>query len=366
MNSTTWEEDTFPLTSPRQTITTAQLHNTPLRRSDPINPRSSFNGIGFGIGPHALIIPPPSLEAGETPNIKKLDYTPSSRTVNSSEESWGSERSEHSSDEDVEEDDDERSEHSINSLSTPHRQKNQLRLTLNKAKQTLSFVDKWRQSAGATAAPTATITNPHEALKNTNTMPAVHHQDSPTPGESPGGRLSRWFSIRYKSQNYDVGAREGRHSTSSGSIDQPDATAIENSSPKISSSISCGGNVTLKELPENDEDLVVPHSLDLLLSSGPRSNKKTLANSLLILPTLPPAPPGITPEQLKRRHIVEAIVHSENSYVATLQRLVNVSILFFYCKQGNFAEFIVNTATLSTHSGANNYLRVFFICFRGR
>jgi hypothetical protein len=43
-------------------------------------------------------------------------------------------------------------------------------------------------------------------------------------------------------------------------------------------------------------------------------------------PSLPPAPPGLTPQQLKRRHIVAAIVHSENSYVATLQRLVNVCI----------------------------------------
>lgn len=44
-------------------------------------------------------------------------------------------------------------------------------------------------------------------------------------------------------------------------------------------------------------------------------------------PTLPPAPPNLTPQQLKRRHIIAAIVHSENSYVATLQRLVNVSLL---------------------------------------
>ena len=43
-------------------------------------------------------------------------------------------------------------------------------------------------------------------------------------------------------------------------------------------------------------------------------------------PSLPPAPAGLTPQQLKRRHIVAAIVHSENSYVATLQRLVNVCI----------------------------------------
>lgn len=41
-------------------------------------------------------------------------------------------------------------------------------------------------------------------------------------------------------------------------------------------------------------------------------------------PTLPVAPPNLTSLQLKRRHIVTAIIHSENSYVSTLQRLVNV------------------------------------------
>jgi hypothetical protein len=41
-------------------------------------------------------------------------------------------------------------------------------------------------------------------------------------------------------------------------------------------------------------------------------------------PTLPPMPSGLTPEQLKRRHIVASLVHSENNYVASLQRLVNV------------------------------------------
>lgn len=43
-------------------------------------------------------------------------------------------------------------------------------------------------------------------------------------------------------------------------------------------------------------------------------------------PTLPPAPPNLTPQQVKRRMIVAAIVHSENSYVATLQKLVNVKL----------------------------------------
>ena len=45
-------------------------------------------------------------------------------------------------------------------------------------------------------------------------------------------------------------------------------------------------------------------------------------------PALPPMPQGLTPEQIKRRHIITSIVHSENNYVATLQRLVNVSFFF--------------------------------------
>ncbi|XP_073955813.1 rho guanine nucleotide exchange factor 10-like protein isoform X6 [Choristoneura fumiferana] len=40
-------------------------------------------------------------------------------------------------------------------------------------------------------------------------------------------------------------------------------------------------------------------------------------------PALGPPPDALTPVQLRRRHVVAAIIHSENSYVATLQRLVN-------------------------------------------
>ena len=40
-------------------------------------------------------------------------------------------------------------------------------------------------------------------------------------------------------------------------------------------------------------------------------------------PTLPPAPPNLTSAQMKRRYIVQSLVHSENNYVASLQRLVN-------------------------------------------
>lgn len=49
-----------------------------------------------------------------------------------------------------------------------------------------------------------------------------------------------------------------------------------------------------------------------------------------VTPTLPPTPAGLSSQELKRRHIFAAIIHSENSYVATLQRLVNVRFYFFY------------------------------------
>lgn len=41
-------------------------------------------------------------------------------------------------------------------------------------------------------------------------------------------------------------------------------------------------------------------------------------------PSLPPPPADLSGNQITRRHIIAAIVHSENSYVSALQRLVNV------------------------------------------
>lgn len=66
--------------------------------------------------------------------------------------------------------------------------------------------------------------------------------------------------------------------------------------------------------------------MDLMMTPGSRANGTArTAHNRLVVPMLPPAPAGLSQQQLKRRHIVAAIVHSENSYVATLQRLVNVS-----------------------------------------
>lgn len=67
---------------------------------------------------------------------------------------------------------------------------------------------------------------------------------------------------------------------------------------------------------------------------GSRANGSLLSirgvGSRQITPALPPPPAGLSQQQLKRRHIVAAIVHSENSYNATLQRLVNVREFFIF------------------------------------
>lgn len=52
-------------------------------------------------------------------------------------------------------------------------------------------------------------------------------------------------------------------------------------------------------------------------------------------PSLGIPPDSLTPVQLRRRHVVAAIIHSENSYVATLQRLINVSWHIIKLKKKN-------------------------------
>uniref|UniRef100_A0A1I8Q594 DH domain-containing protein n=2 Tax=Stomoxys calcitrans TaxID=35570 RepID=A0A1I8Q594_STOCA len=169
-------------------------------------------------------------------------------------------------------------------------------------------------------------------------MPTAHQpprEDITTPGESPGGRLSRWFSIRRgSSHQYDVGGRDGRHSNSS-SIDMPDSTCDSTlgSPQKISSNSANTSKSACKMpgVPENDDDDLASltastsrFDLDFMIPPGSRANGTArTAHNRLVQPMLPPAPPGLSQQQLKRRHIVSAIVHSENSYVATLQRLVN-------------------------------------------
>ncbi|XP_017067317.1 uncharacterized protein LOC108105335 isoform X1 [Drosophila eugracilis] len=263
---------------------------------------------------------------------------------------------------------------SVSSLSAGNQRNSQLRSTFNKAKQHLSF-DKWRTAATGSATGSASATAPGSSSSTENnnaasnmimrrasacTMPSnggggggsgggSQRDEATTPGESPGGRLSRWFSIRRgSSHQYDVGGRDGRHSTAS-SFDTPDSASgnSQNTGKNGSGSGSGTGGVALgaaldaaspqklanlgasKMMPgvpesEDDEATANRFDMDLMMTPGSRANGTArTAHNRLIVPMLPPAPAGLSQQQLKRRHIVAAIVHSENSYVATLQRLVN-------------------------------------------
>ncbi|KAH8354665.1 hypothetical protein KR084_001208 [Drosophila pseudotakahashii] len=274
---------------------------------------------------------------------------------------------------------------SVSSLSAGNQRNSQLRSTFNKAKQHLSF-DKWRTAAtgsatGSASGPgsssTSTSTENNNAASNmimrrasACTMPSTggggggsgsgsgggssaQREEATTPGESPGGRLSRWFSIRRgSSHQYDVGGRDGRHSTAS-SFDTPDSGSgnspgqgKNSSSPAIGGAGGVGGvpqgaaldaaspqklanlgaSKMMPGVPESEDDEATANrfDMDLMMTPGSRANGTArTAHNRLIVPMLPPAPAGLSQQQLKRRHIVAAIVHSENSYVATLQRLVN-------------------------------------------
>ncbi|RZC33437.1 RhoGEF domain containing protein [Asbolus verrucosus] len=142
----------------------------------------------------------------------------------------------------------------------------QFRNTLNKAK---TLCDKFRASGG--------IGSNHR-LSLDGTLPG----DSSPQNQNNQGKLSRWFSIRRgSSHQYDVENADGTKAPTA------------NKMPL---------------LPEVEEENVF---------------NCTAQQRRQVPPALPPPPPNLTPQQLKRRMIVAAIVHSENSYVATLQRLVN-------------------------------------------
>ena len=108
--------------------------------------------------------------------------------------------------------------------------------------------------------------------------------DASSQNQANQGKLSRWFSIRRGSaHHYDIENVDGTKA--------PPANKMP-------------------LLPEVEEENV--------FNCSAQQRRQ-------VPPALPPAPPNLTTQQMKRRMIVAAIVHSENSYVATLQRLVNVS-----------------------------------------
>ncbi|XP_055305474.1 rho guanine nucleotide exchange factor 10-like protein isoform X2 [Sitodiplosis mosellana] len=309
LNSGAWE-DPLPISNAAKSNNN-HLHSAGSRRSEPFpalrlsnklntNPLSSVAAAAAAAA---------SLQNGNYTlntihqnfkNRKRLEHTPSSRTV-SSDEGWCSERggSEHDFSSDGEDED----KKSINSLTSVNTRNSHLRSTLNKAKQHLSF-DKWR--SGGTSS------------NHSNTTMPSQQPEILSPGESsPGGRLSRWFSIRRGSAHqYDFGASKnsGRDSRA-GSI-EPDEKSKQ--SGTLNGTTINGYKMPL--LPETDE--IDGALLGALNGRNSQSHIDAINRQLnLTLPATPPS--GLSQQQLKRRHIFAAIVHSECSYVATLQRLVN-------------------------------------------
>lgn len=182
LNSGSWED---PLPLPNSTVTPppSTAINSTNRRSDTLARHSLTNNHLTAYNNHSNC----------NSTRRRLEHTPSARTI-SSEESWCSEGPNSERELSSDEDDDDLSDRSISSSNARN---SQLRSTFNKAKHHLSF-DKWRN-------------NNKNSGEGTAIMPIQQQQQNQelnTPGESPGGRLSRWFSIRRGSAHqYDVGGR---------------------------------------------------------------------------------------------------------------------------------------------------------------
>lgn len=185
-----------------------------------------------------------------------------------------------------------------------YRSNGQLRQTLNKAR---TLCDKFR---------------PH-ALKD----PPPGHD-----GGQPPGRLSRWFSMRRGSSNqYELDNGQDRLHIG-GKMPLLSEVCLRLFGCEdvrwcrpVPAPSFCETKKKHHEIPfglfQVDEESIAQSTG---VGTTPAFSRRQLP------PTLPAPPLNLTPQQLKRRHIIAAIVHSENSYVATLQRLVNVGALAFH------------------------------------
>lgn len=133
---------------------------------------------------------------------KKLEHTPSVRSTISSEDSWCPSEDHDNDDISSYNEEDNLSDRSTSLISAARN--SQLRLTFNKAKQHLSF-DKWRNHSSST-------------------MPSSNNQESS--GE-PLSRLSRWFSIRRGSHQYDLNSSQNSPNRS-GSVEKENDEKLGN------------------------------------------------------------------------------------------------------------------------------------------
>lgn len=299
----------------------------------------------------------------------------------------------------------------LSTLISTSQRNSQLRSTLSKARHHLSF-EKWRSSSSHSHQyqPTTSPVQQQQQSNQSATPNSQHPQDCnsanhsylsssscnnnnnsscnssnnstpPTPNESPGGRLSRWFSIRRgSSHHYDLngsagggggsgnrdgggnsggcGSRDVRDGPSGGSsrlnsinneyelaeqiqqqlhqslskvISQANGLQqLQQQSAVITSSSMGNNNARSEKMPlvaEHEEESYNAFGLGMSYrtTSTLKAPGASLNGSQLLTPMPTVAPAGLSQQQLKRRHIVAAIAHSEISYVATLSRLVNVS-----------------------------------------
>ncbi|XP_046653295.1 rho guanine nucleotide exchange factor 10-like protein isoform X3 [Daphnia pulicaria] len=223
----------------------------------------------------------------------------------SSDDSWGSGEFEtFSSDEAVDDDDDEDAE----KINSPTRSGTLRALLTGK-----SIRDKLR----------GTRSRSREEDKSScaaamETPTAGRGVTSPPSGER---RFSRLFSLRRSSASLPSPSAHNSSSSSDNSFISAGSTPSSSGNPVAESmaktSSPFGRPLPLPQLLEEDE---------IMAGLGLGNGSSTLGSLFMRRhqpPTLPPIPPQLSAEQLKRRYIVATIIHSENSYVSSLQRLVN-------------------------------------------
>lgn len=179
---------------------------------------------------------------------KKLEHTPSARTV-SSEDSWcssigsGRSNSEHNDCFDdgssINDDEDSVSERSSSLSSTPRNSR--LRSTFNKATQHLSL-DKWRNhinninnnhsnsSHSSNSSANHSFGNATMPSTTTTTTSSANNQE---PSNESLSRLTRWFSMRRGSNQYDLNSNSGRSGSVEKSFDNDDKCASGRKMPQL-------------------------------------------------------------------------------------------------------------------------------------
>lgn len=230
MNAGVWE-DSLPAPNVAK-LNQQQLQSTDTRRTDSQKPFTTIDQQhNKNINNNHLASKhksPNQKYYHTTQNCRRLDPNSSTRT-NSSEDSYWSERA--TSDNDISSDGEDESDRSVTSVNIRN---SNLRSTLNKAKHHLSF-DKWRGSNSSQSSTSGNVSMQSQT-------------EIASPGESPGGRLSRWFSIRRGSaHHYDLGSKDCR--TTTGNVEK------ENKLPAAKvGNVNSSSGIQMPQLTEVSEE----------------------------------------------------------------------------------------------------------------